>query len=267
MTLKRQKAIAFIPAANIIITWIMAFRTARRKNIPSLERFKMCLITVALLAVIGAAGLKLLQLIPAGTAATGARLAFNYLLTVLFSWAAIFAQKKFGACDESLGNKAKSEAGASSYGSEADLSAAAAGFGMSASESAGSMATAPDASTASDAGKPVSSAASGNQSAGALYPVRVQWVTAVIPFVNVIALFALIINLAGLGTETKSVLKTALKADAVVVAFALVYAIADAVASATLLPGIISAAGFYIVPLLIDCVLIIDGKRLAAQQQ
>ena len=114
MTLKQQKAIAFIPAANIIITWIMAFRAARRTNTPSLERFKMCLITVALLAVIGAAGLKLLQLIPAGTVATGARLAFNYLLTVLFSWAAIFAQKKFGACDESLGNKAKSEAGASS---------------------------------------------------------------------------------------------------------------------------------------------------------
>ena len=95
--------------------------------------------------------------------------------------------------------------------------------------------------------------------------MRVQWVTAVIPFVNVIALFALIINLAGLGAETKSVLKTALKADAVVVVFALVYAIADAVASATLLPSIISAAGFYIVPLLIDCVLIIDGKRLGAR--
>ena len=125
--------------------------------------------------------------------------------------------------------------------------------------------TASDAATASDAGKPVSSAASGNQSAGALYPVRVQWVTAVIPFVNVIALFALIINLARLGAETKSVLKTALKADAVVVVFALVYAIADAVASATLLPSIISAAGFYIVPLLIDCVLIIDGKRLGAR--
>ena len=68
----------------------MAFRAARRKNTPSLERFKMCLITVALLAVIGAAGLKLLQLIPAGTVATGARLAFNYLLTVLFSWQKTF---------------------------------------------------------------------------------------------------------------------------------------------------------------------------------
>lgn len=247
----------------------MAFRTARRKNIPSLERFKMCLITVALLAVVGAAGLKLLQLIPAGTAATGARLAFNYLLTVLFSWAAIFAQKKFGACDESLGNKAKSEAGASSYGAEADLSAgaAAAGIGMSASESAGSIAADLSAAAASGAGRPVSSAASGNQGVGALYPVRVQWVSAVIPFVNVIALFALIINLARLGAETKSVLKTALKASAVVVAFALVYSIADSAASETLLPSIVSAAGFYIVPLLIDCVLITDGKRLGARQQ
>ena len=110
MTLKRQKTIAFIPAVNIIITWIMAFRTARRNNVPSAERFKMRLITVALLAVVGAAGLKLLQLVPAGTAALVARGAFNYLLTVLFSWAAIFAQKKFGACDENSGDVVKSGA-------------------------------------------------------------------------------------------------------------------------------------------------------------